>query len=141
MYNLEISGKDAENTSSHVKVSAMLRINCAEGTVKTKLNLTKSIKKLKWEKMDKCTYIQSLENVLVKTKHNEPASVDQRLTKLTTVIHKATERAVPTAVIKLKGPKWKASNSLKCVNKSINYGRLVEKTDNILRKDNIMAKR
>ena len=79
------------------------------------------------------------------SKHNEPASVENRLTKLTSVIHKATELAVPTAVIKLKGPKWKASpkvrKQLKLCKQKYKLWAASGKTDNILRKDNIMAKR
>ena len=145
LYNLEISGKDSENTSSHVKVSAMLRVKCGIGTIKPSKNLTKTVKKLKWEKIDQQAYIQSLEMELTKSKQQGPVSVDQRLSELNTVIHKATERAVPTAVIKLKGPKWKASPKVKkqleiCKQK---YKLWVAsgKCDNILRKDNILAKR
>ena len=145
LYKLEISGKDAENTSSHVKVSAMLRAKCAEGTVKINLNTSKSIKKLKWEKLDKGAYVQTLERELGKSKHKDSESVEQRLTNLTTILHKATDIAVPSSVIKLKGPKWKASPTVRkqlkvCKHK---YKQWVAsgKSDNILRKDNIMAKR
>ena len=124
--NLEISGKDAENTSSHVKVSALLLDQISEGTVKTKINSARLIKKLKWEKADRKTYVQTLESELVKYKHTDTKSTEQRLTDLTTVIHTATDSAVPSAVIKLKGPKRKASprvrKQLKYVNKNINVG-------------------
>ena len=69
------------------------------------MNTSKPIKKLKWDKLDKGAYIQSLERELAKAQHTEPASVEQRLNRLTTVIHKATDTAFPSAIIKLKGPK------------------------------------
>ena len=69
------------------------------------MNTSKPIKKLKWDKLDKGAYIQSLVSELAKAEHTEPASVEQRLNRLTTVVHKATDTTVPSAIIKLKGPK------------------------------------
>ena len=85
------------------------KIELAEGTTTTKMNTSKPIKKLKWDKLDKSAYIRSLERELAKAEHTEPASVERRLNRLTTVKHKATDTAVPPAIIKLKGQKWKAS--------------------------------
>ena len=73
------------------------------------MSTSKQIKNLKWKKLDKGVYIWSLERELAKAEHTESASVEQRLNRLTTIIHKATDTAVPSAIIKLKGPKWKAS--------------------------------
>ena len=42
--DLEISGNDAKNTSSHVKVSALLLDQISEGTVKTKINSARLLK-------------------------------------------------------------------------------------------------
>ena len=103
MLYLEISGKDAENTSSHVKVSIMLSLNYAEGTTSTKMNTSKPIKKLNWDKLDKSAYVRSLERELAKAEHTEPASVEQRLNRLTTVIHKATGTGPRSAVGNVSG--------------------------------------
>ncbi|MEW8544540.1 MAG: hypothetical protein AB2693_13510, partial [Candidatus Thiodiazotropha sp.] len=72
-------------------------------------------------------------------------SVEERINDLTAVIHRATDVAVPSVTLKLKGPKWKASPKVRkqldiCQQK---YQLWVAsgKSDNILRKDNIMAKR
>ena len=71
--------------------------------------------------------------------------MEQRLNRLTTVIHKATDTAVPSAIIKLKGPKWTASpkvrKQLKICKQKYKLPLASGKNDNILRTDNILAKR
>lgn len=72
-------------------------------------------------------------------------SIDLRLQEITNVIYCATTAAVPQTVRKLKGPSWKASPTvLKLLNECKTKYRLwvaSGKTDNILRTDNVMAKR
>ena len=89
-------------------------------------------------------YRKILEEECEKNRALNGRNAAQQLDDLTKMLHKATERAVPCKLIKLKGPTWRASPTVKkllvvCKQKHklwIN-GR---KSDN-LRKDCVIAKR
>ena len=64
------------------------------------------------KKIDHSEYESVVEHELEQqgTTHS---SVDSKLNRLSTVCHKAAEKAVPSKIIKLKGPTWKASPTVK----------------------------
>ncbi|MEW8090529.1 MAG: reverse transcriptase domain-containing protein [Candidatus Thiodiazotropha endolucinida] len=72
-------------------------------------------------------------------------SVNSRLNHLTSNLHKAAEAAVPSKIIKLKGPTWKASPTVRILLKDCKekYKLWIDsgKTDSLLRSDNVAAKR
>ena len=71
--------------------------------------------------------------------------MDKRLVNLSQILHKAAKEAVPSKLIKLKGPAWKASNSVKDLwkNCKVTYKLWIEsgENDEKLKKDTISAKR
>lgn len=95
-------------------------------------------------KIDKNKYASVLERELKKIENKDISSVDQRIHELTQALHTATAKAVPSKITKLKGPNWKASPKVKYyanVKKKYQLWVGSGKLDNLLRKDNIMAKR
>ena len=144
IHSYRIGSKEPENTSSHVIVHGYLSISQPEGgPVKIKKS-SKSVKKLHWAQADVDRYRKILEEECEKNRALNGRNAAQQLDDLTKMLHKATERAVPCKLIKLKGPTWRASPTVKkllvvCKQKHklwIN-GR---KSDN-LRKDCVIAKR
>ena len=145
MTKYTVSGKDCENTSSHVKISAFILTQFEMPSMSSQLKTNKTTKKLQWEKIDKHRYTSVLEKELKKLESKDIPSVDHKLQGLIEVIHTATAKAVPSKITKLKGPTWKASPKVRnlLLNCKDKYKKWVGsgKSDNILRKDNIMAKR
>ena len=110
LQSLVIGNRNSVNTSSHVKVAVLI----SNKTLINRNSTSKTItgKKLNWEKANKSRFEEKMKTALEKM---DPSNkdVDQRLEILTKAIHSATKSSVPQRVVKLKGPKWKASPSVK----------------------------
>ena len=137
--------KEPENTSSHVIVHGYLSTPPPpEVGFVTKIKNAKSVRKFHWAKVDKKLFQQIFEEECQKNSSMNEKTVVQRLDELAEMLQKATEVAVPNRLIKLKGPNWRASPTVKnllssCKQKHklwVNSG----KTDE-LRKDCVKAKR
>ena len=142
--NYCVSGKDYENTSSHVSVSASLSMSVGT-SVSMNNKPNKPVKKLLWHKTDTQSYISVLNRELKKNGQKEKGSVDQKLQTLTEALHAAAVAAVPSRISKLEGPNWRASPKVKELLSNCRHKYRLwiarGKSDNILCRDNIMAKR
>ena len=105
LYNYEIHEKNAINTSSHTSVSATINIQMSRKP-KSDTKNEKIYKKL-WSKCDTECYQQELRNLksIIKPITSSEVNLDILMKQL----KKADEIAVPNKIIKLQGPKWKAS--------------------------------
>lgn len=140
----QIGGRDGENSSSHVKVSCYLNIDIPDNSVLPNKQTSHSVRKLQWDRINQTQYEIMLETE-IKYQRSSDLSVNVRLGQLTASLHKAAEAAVPSKIIKLKGPTWKASPIVRvlltdCKEK---YKHWIEsgRTDPTLRSENIQAKR
>ena len=144
IYSYKVGTKEPENTSSHVIVHGYLSTPPPEVGLVTKKKNAKSVRKFNWAKVDKTLFQQILEEECQKNSSRDEKTVVQRLDELAEMLQKATEVAVPNRLIKLKGPTWRASPTVKnllssCKQKHklwVNSG----KTDE-LRKECVIAKR
>ena len=103
-----IEEKSPLNMSSHVPVLAQLTfmkktINC--NNVKTK---TRTVRKLNWEKLDRELYHRELEKLLLRKSDSQ-----NTLTLLINALKSAGDKAVPSRLVKTKGPKFKLSPTVK----------------------------
>ena len=138
-----ISDKEPENTSSHVKVSCRINISPPEAGKIYQNNSSKSLKKLQWAGIDRFSYEQTVQEELQRYENN--GSVGSGLEGLVNSLHKATEAAVPHKMIRLKGPTWRASPTVKhllsiCKEKYKLWSDS-DKSDEKLKKENVIAKR
>ena len=128
-----------------MKISAFILTQFEMPSISSQLKTNKTTTKLQWEKIDKHRYTSVLEKELKKLESKDIPSVDHKLQGLIEVIHTATAKAVPSKITKLKGPTWKASPKVRnlLLNCKEKYKKWEGsgKSDNILSKDNIMAKR
>ena len=95
--------------SSHVPVLSVAQLNFMKKTincnnVKTK---TRTVRKLNWEKLDRELYHRELEKLLGKS------DSQNTLTLLINALKSAGDKAVPSRLIKMKGPKFKLSPTVK----------------------------
>ena len=144
LYLYQVCTREPENTSSHVIVYGYLSVSPPEVGQVTKKKKIKSVRKFQWEKIDKSLFQQIVEEECKKDSRMNEKTVGQRLDELARIPHKATDIAVPHKLIRLKGPTWRASPTVKklltiCKEKHklwVNNG----KSDQ-LRKECITAKR
>ena len=144
LQNYQIGGRDSENSSSHVKVACDLLVPPLDFSNIPQSKTVQSIRKLQWEKIDHSEYKLLVDMELEKHKCIDH-SVDSKLTLITNICHKAAKKAVPSKVIRLKGPTWKASPTVKCLlgtcKEKYKLWKESGKTDIVLRAQNIKAKR
>ena len=114
LQNYQIGGRDSENSSSHVKVACILLVQPLDFSKISQSKPVQSIRKLQWEKIDHSEYERLVDMELEKHKCMDH-SVDSKLTLITNTCHKAVKKAVPSKVIRFKGPIWKASPTVICL--------------------------
>ena len=141
IHSYHIGAKEPENTSSHVKVSCYLSI----ATPIARKQNTKSVKKFQWAKVDRNLFEQILREEIQKDGRMNEKTVDWRLEELAKMLPRATESAAPYKLIKLKGTTWRASPTVKELLATCKQKHKLwidrRKTDEILRKDSVLAKR
>lgn len=104
--DLSISTRHTCNSSAHVPISCSL--NCSVRKLKTSTDLPSHQKRILWDKTNVHLYRQNLQN----SKYPPIESPDQIKTyvdRLHGNLLVASNKAIPTKQIRLKGPKWKAS--------------------------------
>lgn len=129
-------------------VEYLLRVRTPGDTKVKNPKKAQSIQRLEWNKINKEQFqiiIQNELQQLIRDTNYRSGSVDKRLENLCQILHKATKESVPTKVIKLKGPAWKASSKAKDLMKNckLTYKLWVEngRKDQNLKKDTVTAKR
>ena len=97
------------NTSSHVpnqSVTASIR--------NKHFKAVQSTKKLQWDKLDKDKFQKSLINFL-NSEQFETVSTEDKVEMLSELMRTAARGSVPSVMIKLKGPKRRASPTFEAV--------------------------
>jgi hypothetical protein len=107
-----VHDQSAENLSSHVPVSATLNTNIVNKKKPGK-NTSKSIKKCNWKKADIEGFQKTLEDELYKLEQTESGTVNDNLTSLMVLLLKYTKQNVPSRIVNLRGPRWKASPTVR----------------------------
>ncbi|CAG2201933.1 unnamed protein product [Mytilus edulis] len=103
--------QDPVNTSTHVPVKACTNVYL-EIKKNSKSKANSVAYKLIWEEMDKDIYINEIDKHLQYLPSDE-TTVDDKIKCVMGILHKATKLAVPSRIIKLNGPKRKASPDVK----------------------------
>lgn len=146
----EVSDRETTNSSSHVYISALLAVMTPGDVPSLVSSRRRAIKYLQWNKIDKTQYQMTLDREVQKMSSSRSIkslfTVGERLGNLSDLLHKAASKAVPAKVIKLKGPAWKASATVNDLLRNCNYTYKLwainsDKKDDVLKKDNIQAKR
>jgi hypothetical protein len=141
LYNYEIHEKNAINTSSHTNANATINIQMSRKP-KSDTKNEKIYTKL-WSKCDTDFYQQELRNLKSIIKPNSSSEV--KLDILMKQPKKADEIDVPNKIIKLQGPKWKASPEVRPLIQDEKYKHKVwvdhGKPNDKLRNDQIKAQR
>ncbi|CAC5395416.1 unnamed protein product [Mytilus coruscus] len=118
LLSTNIYSQDPVNTSTHVPVKACTNLYLdIKKNSKSKTNTVAY--KLIWEEMDKEIYIYEIDKHLQYLPSDE-TTADDKLKCDMGILQKATKLAVPSRIIKLNGPKRKASPDVK---------RLIGKTE------------
>ncbi|CAC5425418.1 unnamed protein product [Mytilus coruscus] len=105
-----IWNNSSSNVSAHVPVSVTTNIIIPTGVNKANKEIH-TVHKLQWDQTDLPLYIKSVQNEISKLQLTQkPSNSIQNITK---ALLTASNKAVPTKPIKLKGPKWKASPRVK----------------------------
>ena len=103
------------------------------------------MKKFQWAKVDRNLFEQILREEIQKDGRMNEKTVDLRLEELAKMLPRATESAAPYKLIKLKGTTWRASPTVKELSATCKQKHKLwidsRKTDEILRKDCVLAKR
>ncbi|CAC5377726.1 unnamed protein product [Mytilus coruscus] len=95
------------NTSSHVPVSAKMNVKSKPTNKAIKSGYVSKFK-IQWKDTDSETYHNHISNEL--SQHNiESHSIEESINFLCNCLKKAATVAVPSKIIKLKGPQFKAS--------------------------------
>ena len=131
------------NLSSHVAVSATLNVSTDSNTKSKRKD--KPARKHQWEKMNTEVFTTILQNEIQTTETQQNTTVNEDIAALITAIQKATEQAVPSRLVKLKGPSWKASpkvkNLLLNAREKYQIWKNNEKPDGQLKEGKIQAQR
>ena len=107
IFDYKIHERCPINASSHVPVSTKIRIKANSGSQITKVNFNTRYK-LEWDNLDSEAFNALITNELFMYNMEEKTSEDN-IDFLCRCLKRATTAAVPSKVIKLKGPKFKAS--------------------------------
>jgi hypothetical protein len=94
-----------------VAVSATLNVSTDSNTKSKRKD--KPARKHQWEKMNTEVFTTILQNEIRITETQQNTTVNEDIAALITAIHKATEQAVLSRLVKLKGPSWKASSKVR----------------------------
>lgn len=101
----KIHKKHATNLSSHTVVTCSLSVDTQYSAIAKKCD---SIWKYDWEKINKEKYQESLQ-LGINSYDELYAKPENKIEFLTSLIKHSSDSHIPLKIIKLKGPKWKAS--------------------------------
>ncbi|CAC5406067.1 unnamed protein product [Mytilus coruscus] len=111
LLSTNIYSQDPVNTPTHVPIKTCTNLYLE--IKKNSKSKTNSVAyKLIWEEMDKDIYINEIDKHLQYLPSHE-TTADDKLKCVMGILHKATKLAVPSRIIKLNGPKRKASPDVK----------------------------
>ncbi|MEW8545343.1 MAG: reverse transcriptase family protein, partial [Candidatus Thiodiazotropha sp.] len=106
--SVDVDEPSPMNMSSHVSVKASLNIDTDTFPTSRREVKSKAIRKPKWDKVDESTYQCQLEETLQKSDMSQnPVNV------LVEVLTAVSKKVVPHRLVKVKGPKFRLSPSVK----------------------------
>ncbi|CAC5406056.1 unnamed protein product [Mytilus coruscus] len=111
LLSTNIYSQDPVNKSTHVPVKTCTNLYL-EIKKNSKSQTNTVAYKLIWEEMDKDIYINEIDKHLQYLPSDE-TTADDKLKCVMGILHEATKQAVPSRIIKLNGPKRKASPDVK----------------------------
>lgn len=107
-----VHDQSAENLSNHVSVSATLNTNIVSRKKHGKIP-QRVLKKSNWKKADIEGFQRTLKDNLYKLEQTESGTVNDNLTSLMVLLLKSTKQNVPRRIVQLRGPRWKASPTVR----------------------------
>ena len=114
--SVTVEEKHFLNQSSHTSVCAVLN---TKALPKQKVKCDKrTISKLNWEKLDKNQFQHTLNTTIEGLSEGWSLEPEEAITHITECLKQATVKSVPSRVVRLQGPRFKASPVAKTLLKS-----------------------